>query len=467
MHVTYLILGNSAAGVSAAEAIRETDALGSIAIASPEPYPAYGRPLISYLLEGKTSLERIGYKDDAFYQRLNITALLGEGHEAKDLDSDAHRVTFADGSSITYERCLVATGSIPFTPPIDGLNEARNKTTFLTLDDALKANELAKEARNAADKEKRESNAVVIGAGLIGLKAAEALSHLVDNVLVLELAPRILPAVLDDEGASLLQRKLEQHRIVCRPGVSASKVICNSSGIATEILLTDGTTVPCDFIVAAVGVRPNTAFVVEAGAQQGRGLVCDKNLQTSLPDVYAAGDVVQVTDALDGSQRPLALWPNAVRQGAIAGRHMANNPDAEAFESSFAVNAVDFFDISLLTAGVINPPTDDTSIQCDIRFDENAGTYAKFVTREGFLIGYILLNRPDNAGIYTALIEKKTPLERVDAAMFDQAPLNYDFDEETRWERLHACYPTNRTRLGFAREEAPCKPLQRKGKAEQ
>ena len=453
MHVTYLILGNSAAGVSAAEAIRATDDQGSIAIASPEPYPVYGRPLISYLLEGKTSRERIGYKDDDFYERLKITALLGEGYEAKTLDAGGHCVTFANGERITYERCLVATGSIPFTPPIEGLDSARNVTTFLTLDDALKAERLAKDAQEAARAQGRESNAVVIGAGLIGLKAAEALSHLVDNVLVLELAPRILPAVLDDEGASLLQRELEKHRIVCRPGVSASKILCSDNGQATQAVLTDGTTVPCDFVVAAVGVRPNTAFVVEAGAQQGRGLLCDETLQTSLPDVYAAGDVVQVTDALDGSQRPLALWPNAVRQGAIAGKHMAKSPDAEPFESSFAVNAVDFFDISLLTAGVINPPADDAALRCDVRVDAQRTTYAKFVTQDGRLVGYILLNRPDNAGIYTALIENRVPLQSVDAEIFDQAPLNYDFNEEDRWERLHACYPANLTRLGFDRTD--------------
>lgn len=115
MRTDYLILGNSAAGVSAAEAIRAHDPRGSIAIASPEPYAAYGRPLISYLLEGKTTLDRIGYKDPKFYERCGITALLGEGWEAVMLDADAHQAAFANGECIEYGRCLVATGSIPFT----------------------------------------------------------------------------------------------------------------------------------------------------------------------------------------------------------------------------------------------------------------------------------------------------------------------------------------------------------------
>lgn len=449
----YLILGNSAAGVTAAEAIRSCDPQGSIVIASPEPYPAYGRPLISYLLEGKTSRERIGYKDDGFYERIGAVALLGEGYDAVSLDAAAHEVAFSGGARIGYGRCLVATGSVPFTPPIEGLAGKSNVCTFMTLDDALEAEELARAARERADAEGRESRAIVIGAGLIGLKAAEALSHLVDRITVLELAPRILPAVLDAEGADILQSMLAKHGIECRPGVSAQRIVGEGER-AEGAELTDGGHLDCDFIVAAVGVRPNTKFVVEAGAEQGRGLVCGPDLQTSLPDVYAAGDVVQVTDALDGAKRPLALWPIAVRLGRLAGLHMAGSPDAEPFECGFAVNAVDFFDASLLTAGTINPPGDDASYTVDIQKDEEAATYAKFVFRDGKLVGYILLNRPDYAGVYTALIEKGVPESALDPRMFTGAPQNLGFGKEDRWERLHSTYPSDRDRLGRTTAQA-------------
>src|SRR5699024_5118149 len=120
--------------------------------------------------------------------------------------------------------------------------------------------------------------------------------------------------VLDNEAAALLARMLDHHGISCRPGVSVSE-LRGEGPRATTALLTTGEELDCDVVVAAVGVRPNSALAVQAGAEQGRGLVCGPDLQTSLPDVYASGDVVQVTDVLDGSQRPLALWPNAVRQG--------------------------------------------------------------------------------------------------------------------------------------------------------
>ena len=420
----YLIIGNSAAGVTAAEQIRALDEAASVAIVSREPHPAYGRPLISYLIEGKTTLDAIGLKAPGFYEEQRIDALLGPDYEVVELRPEAHEAVLADGSVLSYGSCLLATGSIPFVPPIEGLDGKDNVYGFMTLDDALALWDEARAAAERAHAEGRLARAIVIGAGLIGLKAAEALSHQVDEVLVLELAPRILPAVLDAEGAAVLQGILADHGILCRPGVSVERILGDGAR-AEGAVLTDGASVDCDLVVTAVGVRPNTALAAAAGAAQGRGLVCDDRLRTSLPDVYAAGDVVQVTDVLDGSERPLALWPN---------------------EGSFAVNAVDFFDASLLTAGIINPAEDSG---CVVEVAAEGDRYAKFVRRDGCLVGYILLNRPANAGIYTALIEQRVPLDTLDPAIFDGAPANLDFPADVRWERLHKCYPADRDSRGW------------------
>lgn len=446
----YLIIGNSAAGVTAAEHIRAHDAHSSITLVSSEPYAVYGRPLISYLLEGKTDLNHIGFKPQGFYEQHHMLALVGPAFTATKLHAETHEVTLACGATISYGQCLLATGSIPFTPPIEGLDVGalENVTTFITLDDALAARDAIQHAQ--AQKTNDEPlRVVVIGAGLIGLKAAEALSYYADEVRVLELAPRVLPAVLDTEGAQLLQQALLPHNILCTPGITASKVICED-GRAIAVELTDGSTIACDSIVAAVGVRPASTLAVEAGAAQGRGLIVNERLQTTLPDVYAAGDVTQVTDLLDGSKRPLALWPNAMRQGKIAGLQMAAQRNGyacdELFEGNFAINAVDFFDQSLLTSGIINPAPDSGCKETVVLTDTS---YAKFVTREGMLVGYILLNRPANAGIYTSLIEQRIPLNTLDGTIFDEVPLNIDLPADLRWERLHKCYPQNRDRRGW------------------
>ena len=434
----YLIIGNSAAGVTAAEYIRANDANGSILIVSQEPYHVYGRPLISYLIEGKTTEDEIGFKDLDFYERNSLDTLLGEEFEVISLDAQAHTVTLKNKDIISYGKCLLATGSVPFTPPIKGLTGKRNVFTFMSLDDAKSAWEMALQATEKAHSEQRKSRMIVIGAGLIGLKAAESLSKHVDEVVVLELAPRILPAILDDQGASLLQKQLAGYGIICMPGVSADEML-GEDDLITAAKLTNGEELECDLVIAAVGVRPNTALAVEAGAEQGRGLVCGTDLQTSLPDVYAAGDVTQVTDLLDGSKHPLALWPNALRQGKVAGLFMANSAQAEPFDGNFAVNAVDFYDISLLTGGVINPPQDAGFVVEEKIAGE---TYARFIIKDDRLMGYILLNRPANAGIYTEIIERGMHLSELSDNLFEDAPINLDFPTDVRWERLHKSYPS-------------------------
>lgn len=456
--VDYLIIGNSAAGVSAAEALRSVDADGSIMMVSDEPYPAYGRPLISYLLEGKADADRLGYRDKGFYEENRIQTLFGPDCRVAALDAAAHKAVCLDGTSIAYRKCLVATGSVAFVPEIDGAEGRVNVHRFMTLDDALGVWRDAADATERAHAEGRDSRAIVIGGGLIGMKAAEALSHHVDDVVVFERNDRILPAVLDAEGAGIAQRLLASRGISCRPGVTASALLGDGDRVNCAHL-TDGTDLPCDVVVLAVGVRPATSLAVDAGAEQGRGLVVNSELMTTLPDVYAAGDVTQVTDRLTGAQRPLALWPNAVHQGRIAGLRMAGSSDAPTFEDSFAVNAVDFYDISLLTSGIINPVEGDGTHSV-VR--EEGDTYAKFVVRDDRLVGYVLLNRPDDAGIYTALIESGTPLSALareeggeqegHEAVFGRAVRNLDFPAEARWARLHKFYPRNRDELGRERK---------------
>lgn len=441
----YLIIGNSAAGVTAAEYLRARDESGSILVVSREPHAVYGRPLISYLIEGKTTEEDMGLKGEGFYGRNAIDTLLGPDFEVVALRAAEHEAVLENGDVVAYGKCLVATGSVPFMPPIKGLEGKRNVFTFLSLDDAKGVWYAALAATERAHAEERKSRVVVIGGGLIGLKAAEALSHHVDDVVVLELAPRILPAVLDDQGAAVLLDLLARHGITCLTSTSADE-LRGANGEVDVLALTNGEELPCDLCVAAVGVRPNSQLAVDAGAEQGRGLVCGTDLQTTLPDVYAAGDVTQVTDLLDGSQHPLALWPNAMRQGKVAGLHMAGADDAEPYLGSFAVNAVDFFDISLLTAGVINPPEGGGY---DVRTVAEGSVYAKFVTKDDRLVGYILLNRPANAGIYTALIEQRIPLSSLSGDLFADAPLNLDFPADVRWARLHKCYPADRDARGW------------------
>lgn len=448
LEADYLIIGNSAAGVTAAETLRACDGEASILMVSDEPYAAYGRPLISYLLEGKTSIDRVGYRDAGFYDRNRIATLFDAARKVVSIDPEANEAACADGTVIRYGKCLLATGSVAFVPHIEGMEGRANVHRFMTLDDALGAWEDAVESTRRAHDEGRESRVIVIGGGLIGAKAAEALSHHVDEVVVFEHNNRILPAVLDEEGAGIVQRLLQPHGIVCRPGMSAEALVGEGDRVVSAHL-TDGSDLPCDMVVMAVGVRPASSLAVDAGAEQGRGLVVGRDLQTTLPDVYAAGDVTQVSDRLTGAQRPLALRPNAVHQGRIAALHMAGVPDAPDFVDSFAVNAVDFFDISLLTSGIINPSEGDG---CEVHTFVEGDEYAKFVVRDGALVGYVLLNRPDDAGVYTSMIEDEVPLSSLEGDVFSRPVGNLDFSEDVRWRRLHKGYPGTLDEFGWSRD---------------
>lgn len=443
--VGYLIIGNSAAGIAAVRAIRAHDVSSSMMIVSDEPYHAYGRPLISYLLEGKTDEEHLNYVPSTFYEDLSIQTRFGAHGKVASIDPDAHTVSFACGDTVRYGKLLDASGSVAFVPPIPGLSESRNAFTFMTLDDAYAAWECAQQATKRAHEVHRHSRVLVVGGGLIGLKAAEALSYHVDDVVVFERSGRMLPAVLDEAGARILQSQLESRGIRCLPDVTIESLTIQDS-YATSATLTNGEVLACDMVIAAVGVRPHVSLLEAAGANIGRGVICDEHLQTSLCDVYAAGDNTQTTDTLNGTVGPLALWPNAVAQGRIAGTNMAGAPLPASFGGSFAVNAVDFFDISLLTCGVINPLPENGYTEY---IYSEGDSYAKFIVKDNRLCGFILLNRPENAGIYTAAISRKTPLDSFEDEIFSQAVQNLHFPTEARWARLHRFYPLDRDERGW------------------
>ncbi len=441
----YVILGNSAAGIAAAEAIREADASGSILMVSPEPYAAYGTPLISYVLEGKIAEENMWLRPQGFYEENKIDTLFGPEFGAIAIDAEAHEVTLVNEEKFGYGKLLVATGSTPTQVDIPGLTGAKNAVNFITLDQAKQAGEIVDAATAKAHAEGRKSRVMVLGGGLIGMKAAEALSFHADEVVVYKRSFPILDGVLDMQAGAKLT-ELVAPRIICRPGATAERFDV-ADGSITHAYMTDGTELDVDFVIVAIGVRPNSFIAVAAGAEEGRGLVVDRQMKTSLPDVYAAGDVTQTTNTLDGTDKPLALWPNAVRQGRIAGAQMAGSSKEGIFPGNFAVNATNFFgEVTLLTAGIVRPKPEDGYEE---RVIVEGDTYRKFVIKDDRLYGFILMNYMEAAGIYTFIIDKKLPLSSLDESLFEGEPGNLSFvNPDLQWFRMHVGYPHELDRKG-------------------
>ncbi|HIZ24247.1 MAG TPA: FAD-dependent oxidoreductase [Candidatus Gallimonas intestinigallinarum] len=401
----YVIIGNSTAATFAIEGIRAIDRAGSITVISDETRPAYGRPLISYYLYGRIRLENTAYRPASFYTDNGVT--LEYGVRAEKIDPKMKTVALSDGSTIGYDKLLVATGSSPLVPPADGLDAVKYHT-FMTMDAAL-----------ALEKElSPEKRVLVVGAGLIGLKCVEGILDRVGSVTVVDLAARILPSILDEEGSAIVQERLEARGVNFVLGDCAVRY---APGLAT---LRSGKEVPFDILVIAAGVRPNVSLVREAGGEVNRGIVVNDRQETTIPDVYAAGDNCESYDICSGTRRILALLPNAAFQGETAGRNMAGG-DA-AFDKAAPFNALGLFDTHIATEGVYEGEA----------YTDLSEGYKKLFVKDNKLVGFILIDCIERAGIYTSLTREQTPLDTVDFELLKKNPVLMAFARGTREEYL-------------------------------
>ena len=404
----YVIIGNSAARIACVEGIRSADAEGEITIVSDEPFAAYGRPLISYYLLGATDRQRMLYRPADFYEKNRVRTLLGA--RAEKIDPAAQKVILRGGGEIPYDKLLVATGSRPFEPPMEGIDGVKNKFSFMTLQDALSLEKVLSKRKNV----------LIIGAGLIGLKCLEGILERVKSVSVVDMAGRILPSILDDAGAAIVRRELEGKGAKFYLSDSVAKFEGNTAHLKS------GKEISFDILVVAVGVRPNTELVKDAGGEVSRGVVTDEKQQTSLKNVYAAGDCAESFDITSGARKVLALLPNAYRQGYTAGVNMAGGEAA--FADAMPLNAIGFFGSHVLTAG---------SYEGESFVQAEGDVYRKFFCKDGVLKGFILVNSPERAGIYTSLIRNQTPLSEVDFKSLEGAPNLAAFPRAAR-ERMLA-----------------------------
>ena len=408
----YVIIGNGVAAIGCIEGIRSIDRDGKITVVSGEDHPVYCRPLISYYLEGKTDPERMQYRRPEFYEKMGCQVHYGK--KATAIDAAAKTVTLEDGTAFPYDSVCVATGSSPFVPPFTGLDTVKKKFSFMTLDDTL-----ALEA--AIDK---TSRVLIVGAGLIGLKCAEGLRDRVESVTVCDLADRVLSSILDTECAAMMQKHLESNGITFMLGDSASSFDGDTAQMKS------GKTVGFDVLVLAVGVRANTALVKEIGGEVDRGIVVNTRMETTVADVYAAGDCTEGEDISFGGRRVLAILPNAYMQGKCAGVNMAGG--SEVFDKAIPMNSIGFFGLHAMTAGSYYGADQGGEL-----YEERGnGTLKRLFTRNGFLTGFILIGQTERAGIYTSLIREQTPLHTLNFEILKKEPALIVFCEEERRKKL-------------------------------
>ena len=403
----YIIIGGGITGVSCVEGIRSVDPEGTITLISAEAHSNYGRPLISYYLEGKTDSARMSYRGADFYEKNGVRVL--HGVSAQRIDADARRVVLSDAAVLEYDALCLCTGSHPVVPKFAGLDTVERRFTFTTLADALALEQAVT----------RESRVLIIGAGFIGLKCAEGLRDRAGSVTVCDVASHVMPANLDADSAGILQRHLEANGLRLILGDSVQRF----RGGTAE--LQSGASVPFDVLVVAAGVRPETALYTAAGGCVGRGIPVDERMQTALPDVWAAGDCTESVDLTTGKPDVLAVLPNACMGGRCAGANMAGG--SAVFDKGIKMNSIGFFGLHLMSAGTYTEPvySEVTETGCK-----------KLFADRGVLTGFILVGDVARAGIYTAMIRNRTPLNSVDFEAVSREPSLLPFGANYRAQKL-------------------------------
>lgn len=386
-----VIIGNSATAVGAIESIREHDQGAEITVVSEEGPMIYSRPMLSHYLGGEIDRARLAYRPADFYTRHQVAIITDDPVTA--IEPGEHRVLTGSGRALDYDRLLISTGGQPIVPPVPGLN-LEGVFTFTRQKDATR---LARFLDGQG-----EHRALVVGGGMIGIKATDALIKRGVQVTMVELAPTILAAALDKTASAIMTRLLEHWGVSVRTENTVTE-IHDDDGRVSSVTLKDGTMLPCDAVVFGIGVRPNAGLASAAGLKVNRGISVDEYMRTSDPDVYAAGDVAEAYDLVVDMNRTVAIWPNAYRQGAIAGAHMVgvSRPDP----GGVAMNTVEVMGVPAMSIGNGNAPDEGHDVL--VQLDERVPTYKRLVLRDGRLIGAILVGQIDRAGIYTGLIRNK------------------------------------------------------------
>jgi nitrite reductase (NADH) large subunit len=374
-----VIIGN---GMAAARLVEELgrQALGrySVLVVGAEPHLAYNRVLLSSVLAGEMPREETELKPRSWWERQGVTLVYGR--RAAGIDRDNRQVVLEDGTRMAYARLVLATGSDPIRLPKPGM-DLPGVVTFRDHDDVGAMLAAAGPA----------TRAVVIGGGLLGIEAAYGLAATGTRVTLLHLMDRLMERQLDAEAAAMLKAALEARGITVLLGADTAAV--EGDGCVEAVRLADGRELPCDIVVAAVGIRPNATLAREAGLEVGRGIVVDDRLTTSDPAIHAIGECAEHRGTCYGLVEP------AYQQAAVLARHLAGR--SAAYEGTVLSTNLKVSGVPVFSAGDFLGAAGTESI---VWRDPGLATYRKLVLRDGALAGAVLFGETADALWYLDLI---------------------------------------------------------------
>jgi NAD(P)H-nitrite reductase large subunit len=392
--MSYVIVGASAAGLAAAQAIRETDKKTPLTIISHENL-VYSRIAITNYLMGDIPLDRMTLFKGDYWEKNNIKTAFNK--KVVQILPKKHHIVLEDGEKIKYFKLLLCTGSKPIIPKIPGIDK-KGVFSFWSLRDAQRISDYL-------TKNMKSRKAVVLGGGLIGLQAALALNKLKMSVVIVERLSTILPRILDDRSLEILMQKFDKMGLKILTGVEVKAILGRENVSAVDI---GGKRIETDLVVVAVGVRPNISFMKETELALNQGLIVDETMRTSDPDIYAAGDVAEVVDVIDGQNKIMALWPTAVEGGRIAGSNIVN--DKQSRHRFLLMNSMHIDDLYIATLG-LSWVEDEKDFHFKQTFDAQRRFYRKLIFQGEKLVGAILVGDIHQAGFFRVLFYRDNDID--------------------------------------------------------
>lgn len=385
----YLIVGSSAAGISAAKTLRKMDNSGEILIISKDE-EIYSRCLLHHFISGERTEERLSFVTDGFMEKNQIS--WEKGKEVYQVVSEEKLVKTKDGKEYNYDKLLIATGSRAIIPAVTGLKEGKQVCVLRDLEDARVIKKMSQ----------RYQRILVIGAGLVGIDLATSLNDRGNQVLVVELAPNILPLQLDRQAAGNYERLLKDSGIEIYTNNVVNEVILDENNNVVEVVLKNEKNLNADMVVIATGVSPNTSLVAETAVEVKNGILVDEHQETSIKDIYAAGDVCQSYEIFKGKKILTPIWPAAVKQGEVAAYNMVGLEKKLVDNFAFK-NSMRFVGLSTISYGQINQPDNNYKVKSK----EKDGYYQKVIYRNGMITGAIVQGDIEDAGVIGELIKEK------------------------------------------------------------
>jgi len=390
----HVIIGAGPSGVVAAETLRKTDPAAEIVLLGGEPEPPYSRMAIPYYLVNKIGEEGTYLRDPGHYQAQQIRYI---ARRVASIDSQSKEIVLDDDSSLSYDKLLIATGSYPISPPIEGIDLPGVHACW-TLGDARQIVSLAKQG----------ANVVLMGAGFIGCIILESLKLRGVNLSVIEMGDRMVPRMMDEKAGGLLKKWCVEKGVNVLTSTKITAI--KKEGDSLLVSLDNGKNLPADLLITATGVKSNIGFLKGSGIKTKDGIVVDNYLRTSVADIYASGDVAQAKDLSTGDYHVQAIQPTAVDHGRIAALNMAGRQVEH--NGNINMNVLDTLGLISHSFGLWMGVDGGDSVEI-----YNPDAYKYLNLRFGIgsdadvLVGASMLGAAQHIGVVRGLIESKTHLK--------------------------------------------------------